>query len=195
MITKITTHIKDALSRLLFQYKNAINFQNLITATEGEQIQDLEDSIFSLIGRLDIDNQSGIQLDNIGDIVGQDRQGLTDEEYKIFLKAKAAVNVSEGDAERLISVWKLLMGANIVELREVFPAEVDLYTDTSIGDPDLESLAFQLIQDVAAGGVKVGFAAVFPVDAFGFFDSVDTKGFSDTGDPTSGGKLSYIIGQ
>lgn len=196
MITKITTHGQDALDRLLFQYKNAVNLQNLIICTIGEPVQDLEDNIYSLIGRLDIDNQVGTQLDNIGDLVGQDRLGLSDEEYRLFIKAKIGVNVSEGDAERLISVWKLLMVANTVILQESFPAEVDLYTDVSIGDTNLDTIAFELIQKVAAAGVRVGFAAVIdPLEAFGFFDSTNSKGFSDTTSPALGGKLSVIIGQ
>ena len=196
MISKIDTHIQDALNRLLFQYKNAINFQNLITSVIGEPVQDIEDNTFALIGRLNINNQVGTQLDNIGELVGQPRSGLSDTEYRIFLKARIAVNNSEGDVEKLISSWKLLMNANIVELQEAFPAEVNFYTDTSIGDPDLEALAFLLIQEVAAGGVNVGFAAVYEEgEAFGFFDSINTKGFSDTASPLDGGKLSEIIGQ
>lgn len=196
MIIKITDHVQQALNRLLFQYKESTNFRDFVTTVMGEQIQDIEDIGFELFGRLDIDNQEGEQLDGIGEIVGQPREGLTDDEYRVFLKARIAVNVSEGDAERLINTWKLLMDANTVELIENFPAEVSFYTDTSIGNPNLEALAFELIQLVAAGGVRVGFAAVYPDNAFGFADSgINTSGFGDDTDGNIGGEFSSIIGQ
>lgn len=193
---KITTHTQDALKRLLFQYKGSTNLRNMITILIGDQVQNLEDAIFSLYGRLDIDGSSGIQLDRIGTIVGQERLGLADAEYQLFIKAKIAVNVSEGDAERIISTWKLMTGADQVVLYEAFPAEVDLYTESSILTPSLEPLALELIQNVAAGGVRVGFAAVYdPDNAFSFaLGGLNTGGFGTTSDPGVGGKLSTIIG-
>ena len=67
-----------------------------------------------------------------------------------------------------------------------------LYLD----DIKLETIAFNLIQDVAAGGVRVVAAIVYdPIEAFGFQDSLNSKGFSDSADLNKGGKLSGVIGQ
>ena len=181
VIQQITDHVARALNRLFFQYKESTDLQSFITATNGEQAQDIEDAGFGLFGRLDIDGSSSVQLDGIGEIVGQERFGLADAEYRLILKARIAKNVSEGDVERLISTWKLLTGANKLEFHE---------------NPTLETIALALMQGVAAGGVSVGFAVVFdPDNAFGFADSgVNTGGFGDTGDAGAGGEFSSLIG-
>lgn len=158
--TQITTHEEDALNRLLYQYKGKENLENLIKDLYTTRTQSLEDGLFQLYGRLNIDTSIGIQLDNIGTIVGQDRLGLPDTTYRLFLKAKIGVNVSEGDIPRIIDVWKLITNSNIVQLLEAFPAEVDLYYDVPLDD-DLTALAFVLIQKVAGAGIAVGFLAVF----------------------------------
>lgn len=158
--TQITIHETDALNRLLYQYKGKPYIDSLIKDICTTQIQELEDAIIPLFNRLDIDASEGVQLDEIGEIVGQSRLGLLDATYRLFLKAKIGANVSEGDIPRVIDVWKLITNANLVQLLEAYPAEVDLYYDVPL-DSSLTSLAFDLIQKVAGAGIAVGFIAVF----------------------------------
>lgn len=158
--TQITTHETDALARLLYQYKGKVNIESLIKDLYTTRTQLLENGLFQLFGRLNIDNSTGVQLDGIGTIVGQLRLGLSDAVYRLFLKAKIGANVSEGDIPRVIDVWKLITNANIVQLLEAYPAEVDLYYDVPLDD-SLKDLAFDLIQKVVVAGVAVGFLAVF----------------------------------
>lgn len=158
--TQITTHEADALNRLLYQYKGKSNIESLIKDICTTQIQELENAIIPLFTRLSINDSVGLQLDNIGTIVGQSRLGLSDIVYRLFLKAKIGANVSEGDIPRVIDVWKLITNANIVQLLEAFPAEVDLYYDVPLDD-SLKDLAFDLIQKVVGAGIGVGFIAVF----------------------------------
>jgi hypothetical protein len=158
--TQITTHQEDALNRLIYQYKGKVNLKNLIKDLSTTQIQEIENAAIELYSRLNIDDSEGVQLNKIGEIVGQPRNGLSDTTYRIFLKAKIAVNVSEGDIEQVISVWKLMTGSSIVSLLEAYPAEVDLYYDVPLDD-SVKDLAFALIQDVVGAGISVGFIAVF----------------------------------
>lgn len=168
-ITHITTHREDAKNRLLQQYKNKPNFEGLINALFGIQIQESENALHGLFGRLNIDTSVKVQLDKIGVIVGQPRYSLDDNIYRLYIKGKIGVNTSEGEIEKFISVWQLITQASIVQVLEAYPAEVDLYTDTPL-DSSLVSLAFDMIKKVAAGGVAVGFTAVFFPIAFGFED-------------------------
>lgn len=170
-VTKIRQHAKDAKDRLLFQYKGKTNIENLIDSLLGTQIQDFENAAFTLFGRLNIDKSTGKQLDRIGDLIGQKREGKIDSLYRLFIKAKIGANISQGDIERLISVWKLLTNSSSVHLVEAFPAEVELYSDTALSTSSVND-AFTLIQKVSAGGVKVGYTAVFDkTEAFGFLGS------------------------
>ena len=91
----------------------------------GQQIQDLENILFDLSTRLNIDNSVGVQLNNIGKIVGQLRNGQDDATYRLFLKAKAGRNVSEGDIERVLSIWKIITGGTDIQVIESFPAGIE----------------------------------------------------------------------
>lgn len=177
MIEQIIDHELAAKNRLVWQYKTKSRLESLLKAFTGSEIQLLEDTFFDLLSRLDIEASEGQQLDNLGTIVGQSREGLSDIVYRIFIKAKIGQNVSESDMPRVIDIWKLMTQANVVQVVEIFPAEVDLYADTPL-PTNLVSLAFDLIQNVVGAGVLVGFIAVFDTDeAFGFADAPDTLGF------------------
>ncbi len=178
MIEQITDHESAAKNRLVWQYKTKPRLENLLKAITGPEIQLLEDTFFDLLSRLDIEASEGQQLDNLGTIVGQSREGLSDTVYRIFIKAKIGQNVSESDMARVIDIWKLMTQANVVQAIEAFPAEVDLYTDIELAD-ELKTIAFDLIQKVVGAGISVGFAAVYyPDGPFGFEDSTpETKGF------------------
>lgn len=169
--TPITTHVIAAKARLLQQYKDQANIGDIIEI-QANRIQGIEDLAQVLFTRLDIDGSAGQQLNNIGELVGQLRKGQTDTVYRLFLKAKAAQNVSHGDIPRILDVWQIITQSTIIQLLEAFPAEVDLYYDVPLDD-SLVTDAFELIQNVVAGGVRVGFIAVYePGLAFTLDDDV-----------------------
>ncbi|MEW5804676.1 MAG: DUF2612 domain-containing protein [bacterium] len=193
-ITKITTHNTDALARLLYQYRNSTMLHSLMAALFGTQVQEIEDALWALFGLLDIDHSEGIQLDKIGTIVGHARLGMSDALYRIWLKAKIAQNVSEGDIERVISVWQLFVpGATKIHVVENFPAEVILYSNAS-PDPAYESLIISSMQKVVGAGIKFGWMYMFnPANAFQFLGDTGGGGFGDLDNPNIGGEFSYII--
>lgn len=177
MITRITDHVLAAQNRLIQQYKDSANLKSLIEDLFGTQVQEIENIFWDLLSRLDINTMIGTQLDNIGTIVGQARNGQIDAIYRLFIQAKIGVNVSESEASRIIDVWKLITQANTVHMFEAFPAEIDLYADVAL-DPALADQAFALIQNVAGAGILVGFVAVISnFGDFGFQGSFNSLGF------------------
>lgn len=187
MIEQINTHAEDAKARLLFQYQGKVNIEALLDSLGGQQIQDLENILFDIDTRLDIDNSEGVQLDSIGTIVGQSRNGQDDATYRLFLKAKAGVNVSEGDVERVLSVWKIITGGTIVQVIDQYPAAIELFSDVPVPG-ELEVEAFALMQEVVGAGISITSSIISPENAFGFEGSIDTLGFDDlisTGTNTS----------
>ena len=176
MITQITDHAAQAKARLLFQYQGKANIEALLDSLGGQQIQDLENILFDIGSRLDIDNSEGVQLNNIGLIVGQPRNGQDDITYRLFLKAKAGVNVSEGDVERVLSVWKIITGGTVIQVTDVYPAGVELFSDVPVPDA-LASAAFGLMQDVVSAGVRVQSSLISPENPFSFEGGIGTLGF------------------
>jgi hypothetical protein len=154
------------------------NLKNLISALCTEQIQDLEDKARELLFRLDIDNSEGTQLDGIGEIVGQSRLGYSDELYRVLIKIRIGINVSEGDVERILTVWKMLTNTTDVKLIESYPASIRLTTTTYIGD-EIGNLLMDLFQDVIPAGVRLELIQIWDTDRFGWSGDYGNWGVSN----------------
>ena len=134
-VEKIENYEDLCESRLISQYKRSpiiVKIARII----GLIAQDVEDSLYPLYNRLDIRLSEGIWLDKIGEILGEDRNGLSDEKYRIRLLARIFINISNGETESIITVFKILTQSRLVYLEEVFPAELSLVASTLIPDED-----------------------------------------------------------
>lgn len=155
-----------------------IKISDLCNALFGNQIQNLEDAIRKLFYNINIDNSEGVQLDNIGTIVGQPRLGYNDIYYKILLKVKIGINVSEGDIERIITLWKLLAESDNVQLTEIFPAKIRLGTDEYLGDAIFNFIK-DAVKQALAGGVGLDTIIVSDSERFGFGSGMGNLGTSN----------------
>jgi len=144
-----------------------IKISKLCECFFGNQIQELENKARELLYILNIDNSEGTQLDNIGTLVGQSRLGYNDEYYRILLKVKIGINVSEGDIERVLTLWKLIAGTINVHLIELFPAKIKLETYEYLGD-DIFIFLKEVAKDALAGGVGIDTILVIDSTKFGF---------------------------
>jgi hypothetical protein len=92
------------------QFKGKTKF-DLWVQTIARQFQDLEDAFQGLLTIINIDDSVGAQLDNLGRIVGQQRTGLDDTTYRLYLRARIIANKSNGTTEDLYRVFRALLGA------------------------------------------------------------------------------------
>jgi hypothetical protein len=127
--TKITTHVQEALDRLLSQYKDKEKINGNIAAF-AEQAQPLENAFYDCITLRNIDAAVGEQLDGIGRIVGKERGGRNDAKYRIALYGKIGQNVSEGTPQHCISVFNLITESSYCHMMEHWPAEISFFSDT-----------------------------------------------------------------
>ncbi len=185
----INNHVQEALSRLIEQYKDSDNLKVVLNAIL-QDIQDLEDSTHTLYGRLDIATAEGPLLDQIGEIVGQDRLGYGDEFYRTLIYTRIGINLSNGEPERAINIFKILSGANIVHLQEYYDANIGIGSD---GVLPVDQLVFiyELIQSVIPAGVRLAHLWYFDPDCqFGFGGSqTGIQGFGSVNDANLGGCL------
>jgi hypothetical protein len=150
-MTKITSHVADAQGRLPEQFKNAGNLKNLIAAF-AESTQDYEDLVFPLFDLLDIDTMVGVQLDGIGSIVNEPRQGRSDAEYREAIRVRISLNVSSGEPETVIWLFKTLTDpTGPIDYFEDYPAGYVIFGD---GDQFPELLA--AMEAASPAGVYVG---------------------------------------
>lgn len=120
-LSKVTAHIEEMLARRLEQFTDKTRFSSLLSLF-GEQIQDLEDALDQVLNETDLDTAVGAQLDGIGEIVGEDRSGRTDGPYRIALRTRIALNISEGTIEDLLNLALAISGGTQAEAEEYFPA-------------------------------------------------------------------------
>jgi hypothetical protein len=84
------------------------NITKLLTALIGP-FRDLENALQQLLTQRFVSNAVGAQLDVLGEIVGQERAGMTDTLYRRYINAKILANKSDGFTETLISIAVLIM--------------------------------------------------------------------------------------
>lgn len=113
------------------------NDLELLLKSYVAQVQALNDAATELLPKVSIDGAAGVQLDGLGQIIGLERQGLSDEAYRSALKGWIQVNRSGGTIDQLNAIVRLL-------------------TSTAIADQ-----AFNLIEDTPAA-FKIDFTQVLP---------------------------------
>lgn len=191
-IELITTHKEDAKARLLSQYIGKPNIEGLLDALVDE-IQELEQAYVGLKDRLDIDVSSGNQLDRIGVLVGQDRLGQSDIRYRILLKARIGANVSQGEPESVITVFKLVTEATFIHYMNLLNGEIALGTDGTIDRNEVNFILKNLSLPIP-GGVRLDYIQEFSPDEAFAFAGVNTSapalGFGTVADVNVGGKFS-----
>lgn len=101
------------------------NFEKLI-ADYIQQVQDLEQVFFQLITLRTLDDSVGEQLDGIGSIVGEDRFGRNDDDYRLAVRGRIRLNLSEGTTEDIIAVVRSQIGdKQVVVTEDSYPAHFD----------------------------------------------------------------------
>ena len=187
--------IFDAGMELLpSQYEDSTYLIKLLEALSGKTapkiaIEQLEEVFQELRTDLWIANASGIQLDNLGKILGRLRGGMTDTEYRGWLYLQAAINTSQGLAEQIYQILIQWLDPLWIHLTECSPdfavPPVDIITakayvymkmKTSGTIPDNIT---DMVQKIAAGGVGVWVVSSDDETPFGFDGDSLADGFDE----------------
>lgn len=213
LATKITTHIRDALARFMQFYKDIplqyslplvsdptpidISAMGALVAVQADQDQLLENAIFDLDAARQFFNGTtfpavGAQLDGIGQIVGIERNGLSDAEYLIFIIGTIAKNNSDTTIDTINTIAALLFQVDELSHFEFFPAEVDLQIpSTTPLQPSLFLTVANIIHSSLGAGIGLGFISLYDPDNFFAFTSVGGPpiggGFGSLSNPADGG--------
>jgi hypothetical protein len=149
-----------------------------------KQLQELEDEFQNFNRIRDINTVAGKLLDIAGEIVGEDRNNRTDEEYRIAIKFRILLNNSNGEPETVIQALRIFTNATDIQYQEVWPAKVRL-TFTSVTIPPTNIR--ELIEQIAPAGVQIFLNWVpegpyFSVDGEGgLLPEPGTAGFGEEG--------------
>lgn len=194
MFQQILDHIILAKKRLISQYKQKPRLEGLVEALV-QDIQNLENTAVQLNTERGLDTAVGEQLDGIGQIVGLEREtGQSDDDYRTLIKAKIGINLSQGEPERMIQIYKVLTGADLVLLQELFPGAVAISSEVDPGSQEEVDRLIRIMESMAPAGVRVDFLGIFDADeAFAFDGDLPGLGFGSTTDPLLGGKFATLV--
>ena len=118
-----TTVVADALARLVDGLVANQPFNDLVTLYTSEY-QNLENTFYDIYTKFRIGTAANEELDILGKIVGEDRNGKGDAEYTLYINARIAANLSGGDVESILRCLVLILDdtTGTVEVKQLFPA-------------------------------------------------------------------------
>lgn len=143
--------IERGLDKLLHQFKDSPNYKALVE-TYLELHNQIQETCFEVLASRDIQQATGLSLDLIGKIVGQQRNNLSDDDYRQAIIIKIYVNNSKGTISDIQNIVKALTNSTDVQVFEIFPAAINLYIS---GNPLTEEQR-QIVQLICSAGVRVG---------------------------------------
>lgn len=193
-IVKISDHQDQAEARLGGQYKSKPRIRGLIRSM-GRETQELEDALFQYLDARKIRSATGAQLDDLGLLVGAERQGFTDDFYRILIFVKIAENFSEGQPDPLINAFKLMTNAQRVQYINHGGANLSLISDGQLAIGVSATFVRQQLERLLAAGVSIDTLTMAdPDEPFVLGGGGPAgKGLGDLTDPTIGGRLSKLI--
>lgn len=183
---------------LVEQYELSDGFQGSIVG-EADQMQEIENVLTDMLTSFFISTAVGAQLDVVGSIVGEDRLNRSDEDYRDGIYFRIFVNNSSGEIEVIQEFTRYVVnGGTFAFAKELFPAKIAVLFDAVSIPTNLK----QLIDDVAAGGVKIlpqwvtsgGYIFGFEGEG-GIATDPRIRGFDEPGSlvPYEAGKFSELI--
>lgn len=108
-LTQITDFAARIASRVISQLRAKARFMSLLAGIAAE-IQAAEDALWGYVAQLDLDTAAGVWLEDWGALVGELRQGETDDAlYRQYVKARVLANFSHGTIDDVIAVVRKIV--------------------------------------------------------------------------------------
>lgn len=145
------TTIYDRIKKLLpEQYKDTANL-NAILEVLASPFDDLKVVYNDLKNLLNLEDVEGAQLDLIGNLVGEKRNGREDAEYLIGIRFKIFKNTSKALVDDVVKALKFITQADLVVYSDNPPASYTIYTNGKT----LASNINEMIDKLSAAGVSL----------------------------------------
>lgn len=148
-------HVAAGLARLPEQFRKT-NIIALLTIFL-QRYNDLETAYQALLNFRQLGTAFGVQLDAIGKLVGQLRNGLSDADYTRYIRARIAVNNSDGTIEDLITVARLVLNDALtnVQIIVVGPAAVIVRVTGNTVSSTVATIMIDMLRGAHAAGVRL----------------------------------------
>jgi hypothetical protein len=120
-LTHDPDHQIRGVARMIERYRRP-RTSALLASWLGE-VQSVEDALWQLLIERSLATAEGAQLDVLGAIVGEPRQGRDDETYRLWISARTMVSRSSGTTTEILAIARKLIPADRgIRLEEYYPA-------------------------------------------------------------------------
>ena len=135
------------------------NTNEKFVAVMASPFQSLEGMLQQLLTERSIDTAVGAQLDVIGRIVGQRRNGLDDDTYRRHCRAKISVNRATGTFEDIYKIIDLIIYDDDAEYvaQNEGTATVRVRVDDLVITPELAKVTYGFLRKAVSAGVRLIF--------------------------------------
>lgn len=110
-------HVERGLERVTSYFKDKEDYLKLLQIFL-EELQDVSDQLMNLSYVKDLSTVTGIWLDYLGKIIGESRDGRSDEAYRKALQLRVAINTSDGTAPVMYEIIKTFTESDRVRIAE-----------------------------------------------------------------------------
>lgn len=160
-----------ALRRIWYQFLGQPEWERLLTLVGGLGAT-LERGIGSIDQARYLSTAEGDVLDEIGAVVDRPRDGLSDDLYRLAIRAEAGSIFASGTIPEILELTRSLVGDE-VRVHELFPATI------RIAAPDIATAVFLVLLSILADVPAAGVGALLST-----WDSARPGAWGSTTDPT-----------
>jgi hypothetical protein len=154
--------ITDMLARLTDRYSKGqnSNIGKVLQLVAGE-IDELNSTIATVGIWRDVDQAEGTTLDLVGKMFSQQREGLSDESYRVMIKSKVLRDRSDGTLDTLIKniAYLLQVDQQEVYIKGQSDKPASLYTQFELAKVDLMGLPVErmaeILNSITGAGVSM----------------------------------------
>ncbi len=134
----------------------SLNNQQKFLVVVGTEGQEAETALQQVYSGYWIDNATGDQLDVLGRVVGQLRNGMTDDDFRRLIRARISVNRSKGTIASVLTVAKLVVDDDTVEfiINNAGYAGFELYLLGNSVTVEVADLAISMLAKTKSAGVR-----------------------------------------
>ena len=151
MTLEVIDQITLGKERATSYFQNKENFLSLLEIFLNRR-QDIENAFHELTHIKDLKTVTGVWLDYIGSIVGQDRNGAEDEAYRAQIQLRIAINNSDGTFDSVRSIVKAYTSSDNVRIGEGIYSYGQLLFD---GTGNATKNLFDTVEDIVPVGTKL----------------------------------------
>ena len=155
--------VQEGLENLLWQWRDSPNLRGLLESFL-EQFDDLELAYYDLLTKRGVREAEGVQLDVLGDLVGEERAGRKDDRYRAAILSRGLINSSSGTPEEMLTILAENTGSPSVNLWEHFSGTTLMYADRGV-TPTVS----HAMQDASPAGTYT--AVMFDIEEDSFIPS------------------------